>query len=163
MQVCGKNERTIDLCTHDSKFKNTLQRPSCTRLRRNVRTRVFTRRQGGDNDFDYIKRRCAVARSVFVWVACSAVVCSAVVCGVRVSVTCWSFDPTPTLIDLGGNGQYVGDHRRFLLQRGCCHYWPVLASRPWIRYPSRLQTRLHCLLHKALACLQSAQGTLPDY
>jgi len=27
-----------------------------------------------------IKRRCAVARSVFVWVVCSAVVCSAVVC-----------------------------------------------------------------------------------
>jgi len=35
-----------------------------------------------------IKRRGAVARSVFVCVVCSAVVCSAVVCGVRVRVTC---------------------------------------------------------------------------
>jgi len=35
-----------------------------------------------------VKRRCAVARSVFVRVVCSTVVCSAVVCGVRVRVTC---------------------------------------------------------------------------
>jgi len=41
-----------------------------------------------------IKRRCAVSRSVFVWVVCSAVVCFAVVC-----VCVWPVDlltPEPT-------------------------------------------------------------------